>query len=142
MQHQQHFTPSRNGRREVPHRSTSLHPNTLPTGKLPAHSYARAAQQLAERPLKPSRGIYYPVPHLNSHPKGWRFQRYIKRKKLRESNRRYIAVDRLSTKWAMLPMALGTMAIVVVLTSILVGIVAVFSATQQRYSQQVTTLAD
>jgi len=109
--------------------------------KLPAHSRAAAAQRLDERPLKPAVGTYYAVPHRKP-PMGWRTKRYIKRKNLRRSNLQYAAVDRLGTQWTMLPMAMGAMAVVVVMVSLLITLVAVDQATQQRYEQQVLTLPD
>lgn len=110
--------------------------------ELPRHSRAAAAQRLNDRPVKAAHGLYYPVPHLNPHTRGWRTRRYIKRKNLRLSNRQYAATDRLSNRWAMMPLAMGSLVVVVVLAGVLIGFTSAVAATQQRYGQQVTTLAD
>lgn len=110
--------------------------------KLPANSGAAAAQNLSERPQKPVPGIYYPVPHRNPHSKGWRMRQHLKRKNLHRSNRKVAAIERLGTQWSMLPLAFGSLLLVVVLASLLVGFTAVVEATQQRYQQQIVTLAD
>src|SRR5436309_6080585 len=110
--------------------------------KLPARSRAAAAQKLNDRPLPAMRGAYYPVPHLQKNPKGWRTKRHLKRKQLRRSNEQVAAIDRLGTRWSMLPLALAALIVVVVLASLLVTISAAVEATQERYQQQVVTLAD
>ncbi len=110
--------------------------------RLPKHSRAAAAQRLNETPEQPRRGVYYAVPHRRPQPTGWRTHRHLKRKNLRASNLRYAAIDRLSTKWTMLPMAFSTMIVVLISATILVSLTAVINATQQRYGQQVTTLQD
>lgn len=110
--------------------------------QLPAHSRAAAAQRLNTLPERPERGVYYAVPHNQPNPTGWRTKRHIKRKYLRSSNLRYAAIDNIGTKWAMLPLAFGSLIVIVVLASVLVTLTAVVGATQQRYQQQVTTLYD
>jgi membrane peptidoglycan carboxypeptidase len=110
--------------------------------KLPEHSRAAAAQRLNDLPLKPARGVYYPVPHRILHPGGWRTKRHIKRKSLRRTNEQYIAIDRIGTQYTMLPMAIGVLIVMVVITSIVAGFTALVAATQTRYEQKVTTLAD
>lgn len=110
--------------------------------KLPVHSRAAAAQRLNDIPEPPDRGVYYPVPHHLTNPPGWRTKRYIKRKNLRQSNLRYAITERIGTQWTMLPMAFGALITIVVLTSVLVTLTAIITATQQRYGQQVTTLED
>lgn len=115
---------------------------TLNSAKIPERSRAAEAQRLDERPEKHRVGVYYEVPHLNPYPRGWRTRRYLKRKNLRHSNRHYAAIDRLSTRWAMMPMAIGSLVVLVVLTSVLVGLTAAITATQQSYEQQVTMLQD
>src|SRR5436305_593859 len=110
--------------------------------KLPVHSSAAAAQNLDERPPNNIRGTYYPVPHHNPNPRGWRIRRHLKRKNLRRSNLQVAAVERIGTQWSMLPLALGSLIVMVVLASVLVAFSAVVTATQQHYQQQVTTLAD
>lgn len=110
--------------------------------KLPEHSRAAAAQRLNDLPQKPARGVYYPVPHRILHPSGWRTKRHIKRKSLRRINEQYIAMDRIGTQYTMLPMAIGVLVVIVVVASMLAGITALVAATQARFQQQVTTLAD
>jgi membrane peptidoglycan carboxypeptidase len=110
--------------------------------KLPPHSRAAAAQRLNDRPEKPTRGFYYEVAHRQSNPAGWRTKRHLKRKNLRISNLRYAAVDRMGTKWTLLPMAIGALLILVVLSTVLVTITAAMNATHQRYGEDVTTLTD
>ncbi len=110
--------------------------------QLPVHSRAAAAQRLNTLPERPERGAYYAVPHNQPNPTGWRTKRHIKRKNLRNSNLRYAAVDNAGTKWAMLPLAFGSLIVIIVLASVLVTLTAVVGATQQRYQQQVTTLSD
>jgi len=115
--------------------------STVPA-KLPAHSRAAAAHKLDERPLNNIRGAYYPVPHHNPNPRGWRTRRHIKRRNLHRTNLQYLAIDRIGTQWTMLPMAIGALIIFVVAASLLVTLTAAVEATQTRYQQQVTTLAD
>ncbi len=110
--------------------------------RLPKHSRAAAAQRLNTIPEQPRRGIYYPVPHRLPQPTGWRTRRYLKRKNLHASNSRYAAIDRISTQFAMLPMAFGAMIFVLISATILISMTAIINATQQRYGQQVTTLED
>jgi len=110
--------------------------------QLPVHSRAAAAQRLNTLPERPERGVYYAVPHNQPNPTGWRTKRHIKRRNLRNSNLRYAAVDNMGTRWAMLPLAFGSLIVIVVLASVLVTLTFVVGATQQRYQQQVTTLYD
>jgi membrane peptidoglycan carboxypeptidase len=110
--------------------------------KLPAHSRAAAAQRLNALPQRPHPGQYYPVPHRQLHPMGWRTRQYLKRKHLRRNTQQYIAAERVGTQWTLLPMAITALVLLVVLGSALVGFTAVIAATQQRYQQQVTTLED
>jgi membrane peptidoglycan carboxypeptidase len=116
--------------------------DTYRPAMLPEHSQAAAAQRLNDLPQKPARGVYYEVPHRLMHPTGWRTRRYIKRRHLRHSNEQYAAIDRIGTQLTILPMALGVLAFIVVLASILVSITAIVEATQERYQQNATTLAD
>ena len=88
------------------------------------------------------RGVYYSVPHRNPNPRGWRTRRHLKRKNLRRSNQQVAAIERIGTQWSMLPLALGSLIVIVVLATVLVAFSAVVMATQQHYQQQVTTLAD
>ncbi len=113
-----------------------------PVAQLPTHSRAAAAQRLNAQPGHPERGVYYTVPHRQTNPTGWRTKRHIKRKYLRHSNQRYAALDNMTTKWAMLPLAFGSLIFILIMASVLVAFTAVVGATQQRYQQQVTTLDD
>jgi membrane peptidoglycan carboxypeptidase len=116
-------------------------PARLPA-RLPAHSRAAAAQRLEERPEKPTVGVYYEAPHLVTHSAGWHLRRHYKRKNLRRSNLRYAFVDKIGTQWTLLPLATVTLAVILVLTSVLIGAVDLVNATQQRFGRQVMTLAD
>ncbi len=110
--------------------------------KLPPQSRAAASQRLNDIPLEPTRGVYYEASHRKEHPQGWHLKRHLKRKNLRLTNLRYLETDQKGTKWGLMPMALGTLVIIFVLTTGLVTFSAVTGATQQRYSQDVTTLED
>ena len=118
------------------------HTREVAPARLPSHSRAAAAQRLNDVPEQPGRGVYYPVPHLQTNSPGWRTKRYIKRKNLRHTQQRYAATERIGTQWTMLPMAFGALIIVIVLSGVLVAATAVVGATQQRFGQQVTTLQD
>ncbi|HCF86730.1 MAG TPA: hypothetical protein DEV72_16210, partial [Ktedonobacter sp.] len=117
--------------------------NNQPTvpAKLPVHSRAAAAQKLDKHPLNNIRGVYYPAPHHNPNPNGWRTRRHFKRKYLHRSNQQYQAIDRIGTHWTILPMAFGVLVIVVAVASFLVTLTAAVEATQTRYQPEVTTLA-
>jgi penicillin-binding protein 1A len=120
-----------------------LRVNNAPVpAKLPVTSRAAVAQRLNNVPEKPARGTYYSVPHKKMQPTGWRTRRYIKHKHLHHYIEQSTAVDRLGTKYTMLPMALIALLIMVLVTGLLVGVTAALQATQQRYQQQVTTLQD
>ncbi len=143
MQTEQHSTgPLQPAQSHLQNSSSNGAATGREVAKLPAHSRAAAAQRLNALPERPERGTYYAVPHNQSNPIGWRTKRHIKRKNLRSTNMRYAAVDNMSTKWAMLPLAFGALIVIVVLASALVTLSAAIGATQQRYGQQVTTLQD
>jgi len=108
---------------------------------LPKHSQAAAAQRLNDLPVKPPTGVYYEVPHLKLHPNGWYLRRHLKRKHLRHSNERRAAIERMGTRF-LLQLALGVLAASTALASIFLGFTEVAVATQERYQQQVLTLAD
>jgi membrane peptidoglycan carboxypeptidase len=110
--------------------------------KLPEQSQAAAAQRLGDLPQQPARGVYYAVPHRRMHPAGWRTRRHFKRKRLRRSNEQYVGIDRIGTHFTMLPIAIGTLVLLLVFATLLVGYTEVAVATQERYQQQVLTLAD
>src|SRR6266700_2861712 len=115
---------------------------TIVPATLPPSSRAAAAQRLNDRPLNNIRGVYYPVPHTNANPDGWRTKRHLKRKKLRFNNLQTLAVERLGTWGAMLPMASIALVCIVILSGILVTFSAVVAATQERYGHQILTLQD
>jgi membrane peptidoglycan carboxypeptidase len=110
--------------------------------KLSEYSQAAAAQRLCDLPQKPARRVYYEASHRRMHPSGWYARRHFKRKHLRRSNEQYATADRIGTQFTMLPIAMGTLALVLVLATTLVGLTAVVEATQARYQQEVTTLED
>jgi membrane peptidoglycan carboxypeptidase len=110
--------------------------------KLPPQSRAAASQRLNDIPLEPTRGVYYEASHRQVHANGWHLKRHLKRKNLRLTNLRYLETDQKGTKWGLMPMALGTLVVIFVLTTGLVTFSAINGATQQRYSQDVTTLQD
>ncbi len=109
---------------------------------LPVHSRAAAAQRLNDTPQQPTRGVHYLAPHRSEHVLGWRTRRHLKRKNLRRSNQHVAAMDRLGTQVTMMPMAIGALLVVLVLSTVLVGAVALVNATQQRYGSDVVTLND
>ncbi len=114
----------------------------LPPAKLPPHSRAAAAQKLDERPLKSIRGVFYDAPHLRQHPTGWHNRLYLKRKTLHRTNQYSAAVDRNVTRWSIMPVALGILTVVVAVAGFLVTYSAMSQAVNQRYRQDVVTLAD
>lgn len=109
--------------------------------KLPAPA-VKQARQLTTRPAALVQGVYYDVPHRHLHPKGWRMRRYLKRKSLRRSGQSYAATERIGAQWTMLPMAFGSLIIILILASALVTATAMVMATQERFQPQVTTLQD
>jgi membrane peptidoglycan carboxypeptidase len=110
--------------------------------QLPPHSRAAAAQRLDERPLPAARGVYYDVPHLPLHPRGWHLRCYLKRKHLRRSNQRYAAADRAATRWSLLPLTFVLLALLVASGSVFVGYTAFATAVNLHYQGALTSLAD
>src|SRR5258708_23790880 len=109
---------------------------------LPAQSRAAAAQRLNDIPQRPMRGVHYTAPQRSTHPVGWRTRRYLKRKHLRRSNLHVARMERVGTQITLLPMALGTLVIFLVMSSVLVGAVALVNATTERFGADVVTLDD
>lgn len=109
---------------------------------LPAHSRAAAAQRLNDLPQHPARGVHYLAPHRSAHALGWRTRRHLKRKNLRRSNQHVAAMERIGTRLTMLPMAMCALLIFLVMSTVLVGAVALVNATQQRFGTDVVTLED
>src|SRR5438105_9363454 len=95
--------------------------------KLPAHSRAATSQRLNDIPLEPVHGVYYEVTHHKEHPQGWHVKRHFKRKNLRLSNLRYLEADQKGTKWGLMPIALGMLAIIMVLSAGLITFTAISS---------------
>lgn len=112
------------------------------SAKLPPHGRAAAAQRLTEQPMPTLHGVSYDGPHAPQHPTGWYVRRHMKRKHLRRSNQRYATVDRFGTRWSLLPMAMGTLALLLVLASSLVVYTAFATAVDQHYQPAIITLAD
>ena len=110
--------------------------------KLPPHSCAAASQRSAERSLSPTSGLDYDVPHHPLHPRGWHLQRHLKRKHLHRSSQRYIACDRLATRWSLLPLAFALLAFMVAAGSFLVGYSALAMAVDQHYQGDIVRLTD
>lgn len=112
------------------------------SAKMPQHGRAAAAQRLNEHPLPTLHGVYYDGAHSPLHPKGWYVRRHLKRKHLRRANRRSAATDRFGTRWSLLPMAFGTLALVLVVASFLTVYNAFATAIDQHYQPAVISLAD
>ncbi|HLX41137.1 MAG TPA: biosynthetic peptidoglycan transglycosylase, partial [Ktedonobacteraceae bacterium] len=110
--------------------------------RLPAYSKAAAAQNLISQPQRPNKGLYYSVPHRNPYPRGWRMHRHLRRRNLRRSRQQFMNIERIGTKWSMLPLAFGSLIVMLLLTTVLFAASAVVLATQQRFGQQITTLSD
>lgn len=109
---------------------------------LPVHSRAAAAQRLNDMPQQPTRGIHYPAPHRSRHALGWRTRRHLKRKNLRRSNQQAAVMEHWGTHVTMMPMAIGALLVFLVMSTMLVGAVALVNATQQRFGADVVTLED
>jgi membrane peptidoglycan carboxypeptidase len=109
---------------------------------LPVYSRAAAAQRLNDIPQQPTRGVHYLAPHKSAHALGWRTRRHLKRKNLRRSNLHAAAMDRWGTQITLMPMAVGALLVFLVMSTVLVGAVALINATQQRFGADVVTLAD
>lgn len=114
---------------------------------LPEHSRAAAAQRLSEQRQPATRGVHYKAPHnrahyQNNHGLAWRIRRHLKRKNLRRSNMHVAAMERVGTQLTLMPMALIALVIVLVMSTVLVGAVALVNATQQRFGSDIVTLQD
>src|SRR5258707_10284244 len=110
--------------------------------KLQPHSHAAAAQRLGERRLPAPPGVYYDVPHHPPHSRGWHLRRHLNRKRLNRTNQQYVATDRVGTYWSLLPLAFVILVLAVATGSLLAGYVALSATVDQRYQQDVITLAD
>ncbi|GAC1469002.1 MAG: PBP1A family penicillin-binding protein [Ktedonobacteraceae bacterium] len=109
--------------------------------KLPEYSQAAMAQRLSDVPEPPVHGVYYPVPHLRTHPDGWRTRRHIKRKNLRETMLQVARIERIGTR-AMLPLAVSVFSVFLLVAIVFVTVTGFISATNQKYGSSITTLED
>jgi penicillin-binding protein 1A len=82
------------------------------------------------------------APHRGSHRLGWRMRRHLKRKNLRRSNEHVAAMERIGTQMTLLPMALVALVIFLIMSTVLVGAVALVNATQERFGSSIVTLTD
>jgi penicillin-binding protein 1A len=111
--------------------------------KLPQHSRAAAAQRLDERaPYAVRRGVYYDTPHNPPHAQGWYIRRHMKRKNLHRSNLHYARVDHFGTRWSLMPMALSTLALFIVVGTFFVVYTAFATAVNERFEGELVTLSD
>jgi membrane peptidoglycan carboxypeptidase len=110
--------------------------------KLPPLSRAAAMQRLSERPLPPTPGLYYDVPHNPLHPRGWYLRRYLKRKKLRRSTQQYVATDRAGIRWSMLPVCFFILTLIITAASFFAGYSAFAGAVNQRYQGDIASLVN
>jgi membrane peptidoglycan carboxypeptidase len=113
-----------------------------PPARLPVHSRAAAAQKLDARPHANAPGVYYDVPHKPQRPPGSRLRRHLKWKNLHRSNSVIRATDRASTRWSLIPAALGVLAFLVAAGGFFVTYAALTKAVDQHFGNQVVTLAD
>ena len=118
-------------------RSSERRPATLPE-----NSRAAAAQRLSVQPQPGARGVHYMAPHHSSHRLGWRMRRHLKRKILRRSNEHAAAMERVSTQLTLMPMAVVSLVIFLIMSTVLVGAVALVNATQERFGTDIVTLQD
>lgn len=109
---------------------------------LPENSRAAASQRINGVMQRPTRRVHYAAPQRGSSSMGSRTRRYLKRKYLHRSNMHAAAMERLGTQVTMLPMAMGALIVFLVMSSLLVGTVALVNATQERFGTDVVTLED
>jgi membrane peptidoglycan carboxypeptidase len=109
---------------------------------LPEHSRAAAAQRLSDQQQPAKRGVHYMAPHRGSRRLGWRMRRHLKRKSLRRSNEHVAAMERIGTQMTLLPMAVVALIIFLIMSTVLVGAVALVNATQERFGTSIVTLYD
>lgn len=125
---------------------TSMTPGEKPPERrpatLPEHSRAAASQRLNDQAQPATREVLYNAPHPSQHRPGWRVRRHLKRKSLRRSNQQEAAMERLGTQLTLLPMAVIALIIFLIMSTVLVGAVALINATQQRFGTAIVTLAD
>ena len=111
--------------------------------KLPESSRAAAAQRIDEHAVYAvRRGVHYEAPHSPHHSQGWYLRRHMKRKNLHRSNLHYAQVDTFGTRWSLMPMALSTLALLIVCGTFFVVYTAFATAVNQRYQGEIVTLVD
>lgn len=111
--------------------------------KLPQHSRAAAAQRLDERtPYAVRRGVQYDTPHNPLHAQGWYIRRHMKRKSLRRSNLLYARADHFGTRWSLMPLAISTLALFIIVGAFFAVYTAFATAVNQRFESALVTLND
>lgn len=111
--------------------------------RLPQHSRAAASQRLSERtPYAVRRGVHYDTAHHPAHAQGWYIRRHMKRKNLHRSNLHYARADRFGTRWSLLPLALSTLALLIIVGTFFAVYTAFATAVNQRYESELVTLND
>lgn len=118
---------------------TDKHSST--SAKLPRYGLA-ATQPNVARPSPLLHGVSYDGAHSPRHPNGWYLRRHLKRKHLRRRNQRYAAAERFGIRWSLMPMALGSLASLLVVASFLIVYTAFAASVDKRYQPAITTLAD
>ena len=117
-------------------------PQPTTPARLSPHSRAAAAQRLDERPLPGPPGYYYSAAHQSQRPGGWHLRQHLKRKKLHRSSQQYAITDHIGTRWSLLPVAFGILALAIIAGSFLVGYTSFSAAVDTRYQAKVVTLAE
>ncbi len=126
---------------EIEKKSLSVAEKKRTPARLPEYSQAAAAQRLNDVPEAPVHGVHYEVPHLRTHPTGWRTKRYIKRKNLRETMGRLAKVEQTGIR-TMLPMAGGIVSIFLIIIIVFITVTGFINATSKKYESSITTLQD
>jgi len=72
----------------------------------------------------------------------WRIRRHLKRKRLRRSNARVTRMEHLGTHLTLVPMALMALVTILIMSTVLLGAVALVNATEERFGADVQTLAN
>lgn len=109
--------------------------------RLPMHSQAAIAQRLNDVPEKATPGFFYENAHQRLHPKGWRTERHMRRKYLRNTFLRIAATDRRG-KRTILNLAFMIISSLVLIAVVSVGIIGFMQATFNRFGEKVTRLED
>ncbi|HEX4203891.1 MAG TPA: transglycosylase domain-containing protein [Ktedonobacteraceae bacterium] len=123
------------------HKERESHATTV-AAKLPANSRAAAAQRLNDTPNQVPHGVYYAATHNPLHSTDWWIKRHMKRRNLHLSNVRYAVTAGKSTKWAILPIGVGTLLIIALATTLIMSLSVTSNVTNTQYHTQIATLAD